>query len=186
VQLVVDAKASAASANATTVRGRVANAPSGAEVVVLHKVGRGWKRLAQTSVRGSAAWSARVSLPEGVSRLRVEVRLRSRVLATSSSWRVSVPSRPVVAVRAPASVSTRAQFTLAGTVSNAPPGSTVQRQLQVGGRWQPRGAAVPVKKGGWNINVTAPRNRGTLTYQIVLLSGSKEVARSSAVIIRVK
>ncbi|MBU6213170.1 MAG: N-acetylmuramoyl-L-alanine amidase [Actinomycetales bacterium] len=186
VQVTIDANVPASTTTATTVRGRVARAPRGSAVVVTRKVGRAWKRIAQTAVNGSTSWSARVSLPEGASQLRVEVRLRNRVLATSGAWQVVAASRPVITVRAPASVSVGAVFTLSGAVSQAPAGSVVQRNLKVGAGWQPRGAAVPVKQGSWRMRVTAPRNRGTLTYELVLRTGSKVTARSSTVVIRVK
>lgn len=169
-----------------TVRGRVSRAPRGAYVIAAQKWRGSWRELSRMNVVGSAPWSTQIVLPAGQSELRVQLRSGRRVLATSKSWRISIRVLPVITVTAPTKVARHTTFTLSGRAAHVPQAAMVQRQIRTEGGWQPRGTPVAITRGVWTMKVTAPRNRGVLTYQLLLMQGSKVLARSSVVTVNVK
>ncbi|NBO45631.1 MAG: hypothetical protein EBU85_01200 [Actinobacteria bacterium] len=77
-------------------------------------------------------------------------------------------------------------FDIQGTVTGAPKGARVKRELNVNGKWQPRGAVVAVTSKSWRMKVRAPKAKATLTYRVLLLDAAgKVIARSNAVVVKV-
>ena len=67
-----------------------------------------------------------------------------------------------------------------GSVTEAPKGATVIREVLVGATWTKRGAAASIKADGtWTMNAVAPERAQTMKFRYSVVSNGKKVVVSS-------
>lgn len=184
---VVNPPATAVANNTVAFSVKVRRPPVSAVVVIARRTGSQWRAVSQARIRKSGTWTLIAKLPAGSSTLRAEIRRRGAVVVASSTWKVNVVGAPSISAKAPTRAKSGTLFEIQGIVKAAPKGARVQRQLNVNGTWQPRGAVVALTSTSWQMSLRAPNSKGRLTYRVLLLdSAGKVIARSRALTVDVR